>query len=334
MYFFTSKGKRERKTKKMKESNIKKLLVGVVVVCFIILLIILVPFRRNVEDGKVKRNISLDIFGNVLLVNNKEPIGRTVAWNSELPYFVERDLEYALENNYEIEYCIFKSYSSIKATINIVRKDNEWTLTIKSPYSNLYNDYNELTNFSIYNDSNNNIIVYGYGHRFNEFIKYSVGQTELDYVTLTYDCNLPLDMEYESIRSYNMGEYSLVQKDNEFLFYKNGEFISSTVFPYQEISHSNIYDSFIINSEQKLYMIYAKLENKKPKLDFIYVGNADEQIETGWEKLYTNYSEDLPSMPIFKKNNEYYVPVPDNWNIYKDLFATKEILEILRKYVI
>lgn len=103
----------------------------------------------HVEEETIKRNLAW-----MILQMDEEPVGRTVAWDSELPAFVQRDLEYAEKHGYEIEY-EFKGN-----VMRIEKQEGEWQLGLVMRRETGYTCVT-FTNFSMYQTKDHAIVVYG-----------------------------------------------------------------------------------------------------------------------------------------------------------------------------
>lgn len=280
----------------------------IVAAVWVISKILYLPFFA-VDEDKIVRNINkAEVF-----FFEKEPTNRNVAWDSELPKLIENDIEYARKNQYEeIE------YNFLQYEISIYVESEEITIYVTEKYDyGVYEFIYGLENFSIYKNKDSEIIIYGYTSDCKWFSKYYLGKEECDSDTLTYNIDLPLDMEEYSIGTNNVDGYTLINIEDSFYFYKDGKKISSSEFP-GKIRKVDIYNGLILTQENELYIMYTKLKDEKPTLVFMEIGTADEFsdyiVGYGYDFIKT---KDGMYTPIITKDGEKYTLVPNDIRTFK-----------------
>ena len=256
-------------------------------------------------DNTIRRNIEFDS-----IWIDSEPSDRNVVWDSELPDFVSEDLEYAEKHNIQdIEY----EYNSNRINISYIL--DEWRLN----FNNYYDSSTALIrDFSIYRTKNNTIAIYGYSY--GCFTRIEIGEENTEEV-LTYDANLPFNIDRDDYNSATyIDDYTLLEVDNGFVFYKDGKEISSFDFTDGVIFETVLYDG-LIRSDNSLYIMFAGMMENSPSLKF-------EKVDDNIEKIVeseTIYSEDL-DLPIIIKDGEYYAICANNWKDFKKYNLQTEIL--------
>lgn len=269
----------------------------------------------HVKDKTITRNL-----GWLILPMDEEPNGRTVAWDSELPDFVETDIQYAEEHGYKIEY-EFKGN-----IISIQKREERWRISLKTRIDNGI-EWDSLENFSMYQTKDHKIVIYGYCFPNNEwFQKITLQKNNTSLDTITYNKNLPLD-EFsgaESIGAIKVGEYWLVQKKQTFIFYQDGQQIVSQDFGHGTIENVNFYRGTVLAGDNKLYKISAELVEEMPKLIFTYVDTVDKIVEAyPYRSGLRSIGEEPYSLELVQKNGKYCAAVPNDWESF-DKFALSQ----------
>lgn len=258
-----------------------------------------------VTDSTIKRD--LDFY---MLEMNYEPTDKKVAWDSELPRFIKKDIEYAEEHEYEIEY----EFSGNK--IRLYFWEEKWNLYVQKPY--VYIPYDTMENISIYKTQDGNLAIYGYNSGWFQRIVLSGEDAEYDF--LTYDVNIPLQEFNNGIGSLHVDGYSIVRDGEMFYFYKEGNKISSIEFPYGKCEKVDIFNGIILNSQKNLYEMYVYLKNGEPKLSFTHVGSVDsfktKYYSTTSQIQYSEGARDI-YLPILIKDNKYFTIVPEDWETFE-----------------
>ena len=305
------RARRRRKRKRM-WNRFKSFVFWGILVCFFIYL-----FRSNfgypiktVSNETIFRDLTNSTMGIPELPQEE----RLSAWESELPKFVEKDIAEARKKSYDIRYTI----GDVVLKITVRESDDEVVLRIfDSIYSTAFIS-DSFTDFSIYQQENE-IHLYGCsgGELFTHFIFYQGLGKYPDYEALTYDLDVPFNNKDKGIGTLDLKDYSLYydEETQTFLFYSKGEVVSSKVF-FDSIEEIQLYNGIIITKNHMLYKIFAYLKDGVPELKFVYV---DDGVELVVSKGYAFYSYLAPAdkessiLPILKKDEDYYVMVPSNW---------------------
>lgn len=292
----------EETTKRFKALN-------VIIIAFAIIMALLIvcffPIFK-VRNGVIKRNISYYLW---LLPD--APEGRNVAWDSELPFFVKSDIDYAERHEYSIEYAYKDG-----ATITINWEDGIARLKATSPHDYIIDS---ITNFSFYKDESGNLIIYGYyGDWFGtyEWEKFeSLYEDSFYFSSITYDYNLPFDKNsYSSTRN---GQFSLSEEVSNgvanFTFYEKGKEISNKTFP-EKVKLCDDYTYTIITENDELYLTVSDYKDPdKPTVEFVNVGKF-----TGIECIQYEYlRSDNLRLPVLVIDSDYYTIYPKDWNTIK-----------------
>ena len=103
----------------------------------------------HVKDETITRNL-----GWLMLPMDLEPTDVTTDWDSELPRFVQQDMEYAEEHGYGIMYQFKRS------AMRLELQDNEWILFLEAQESEVAS--RAYIKFSMYLSQKHEIVVYGY----------------------------------------------------------------------------------------------------------------------------------------------------------------------------
>lgn len=320
---------RKRRKRKERWNCFKRLFFEIIVICFLVFLIknyIYYPIK-TVSDGTIYRNLTEDTFAIPDLPKEE----RLVAWDSELPKFVEKDIKEAREKGYTICYTIGSTVLKIA-----IDENGEPYLRISnnSSFSRMFENF---TNFSIYKDGDD-VHVYGYTSEyayserwFVHLMFFSAFDKSPDYTTLTYDSNLPLNHEDRGVNTLRFKDYSLYYDEDTqtFSFYSEGKVISSKVF-YDSVDRIELYKGIIITQNHMLYRIFAYIKDGLPELKFVYVADGLELSESKWR--YSSYAYLSPIdksysiFPIFKKDEEYYITIPNNWEDYDRYCLSNSVL--------
>lgn len=309
---------------KLAMNKLKKRIKDLVVVAIILLTVALVVNFVSLPCYHVKDNTITRDLSWMILPMPDEPTGRTVAWDSELPEFVKQDIEYAEENGYEIEYEFKGNIMSIE------NRDGDWRISIKTRMDT-GSTWDSLTNFSMYQTKDHKIILYGYCFGGKCFQKITLKKNESRIDTITYDPNLPLD-EFsagESIGGMDVGEYSLLREEQTFIFYKDGEIISSQDFPHGKIETIDLYRGLLLTDTKKLYMMYANLCEGQPKLTFTYINTVDSMVKAQYSKDVLKEAENNGIyLSMVQKYGKYYAVVPNDWQSFDKFSVARATMEI------
>lgn len=261
----------------------------------------------HVKEETITRNL-----GWMILPMETVPSNRMVAWDSELPSFVEKDLAYAEKHGYDVEY-EFKG--------NIMRleyKEGEWELRLRTRIDS-GSEWDSLKNFSMYQTRDHKIVLYGYTFFGEWFQKITLEKNKSRIDTITYDANLPLD-EYngaESIGAIHINGYSVVEASGNFFFYKDGYYVGYQSFPHGEIKQKDLYKGMILTTNNKLYTMYVSNSDSMPEITFTYVDTADGIVKT--EYYYDELSsmeDDKEYLSMVRKNDRIYVAIPEDWETF------------------
>jgi len=285
------------------------LLVGVILAyCFLERIDILMP-ELNKDEKKLVRNFSYTDLKHFY----DEPEDRNVAWNQEIPLFMNQDMRKARKYMYEIEYnfsggnrLIFRYYN------------NEWKVEIRAIEDDDQYVPKEYVNFSLYKDIANNIVVYGYpNYNRHKFVKFVLGNSVYEETVLTYDKNLTFDKEADSMmQAIHVEEMTLLKEGEAFNFYFHGKKIGTQLYLG---FNSEIVDSFIISDNNKLYILYYNICDEKPVVKFVNISDNVESIgEKYLETKGIRGSIDL-KIPIIIKEGQRYVVIPESWQTYENL---------------
>lgn len=310
-----------------KDNKLNSLVLCVVVALGVIVLAICVYFK----GATVKENVYYRDIKPISFLINKEPkvkkdgvkTGRNVAWDSELPKFVKRDLKYAKKKGYNIEYQ-FKEYTLY---INFNEED-EPVLSFNSSVDTSVSIYGDVTNFSMYKNTDNDLVIYGYTNHGKSFGYMILGKDEYTYwKVLAFNSDIPFDVEYygnEYAGTKTVGDYgiylNLDENDNYYTiyFYQDGKLISQNTLE-EPVNTLNHYNGTILTETRDVYLALAVLDNSgKPEIKYVCVGKADKLISTV-TILTSIVSDDVElQLPILISNDEYYTVSAENWNAYKN----------------
>lgn len=273
--------------------------------------------RQSIQDTTITRNLAKG--PEFLIPIFKEE--RQLAWDSEIPDFMEKDFKLAKEKGYTIE------YSFGPHTIRGFWDEDVPCITIDTPYD-MYlsiSFYSEKENFSIYYDADNECMViyaypHGYSNQFEKLTLYTDPAKWPDEKTLTYDKNLPLDTStYGSIDSVKYEDYSLVfeEETSTFHFFKDGEIISSRKF-HDPVNKLFRYLGYIITDNHLLYKIYAYERDGVPDLKFVYIASDVYLVEDSYGYSCEALSGNGVQLPILKtKTGQFFTVLPEDFDVYK-----------------
>ncbi len=268
------------------------------------------PPEFNLQGDVVVRDLE-----KLLDVMDLEPTGRKTAWDSELPDFVQEDLDYAQARGYDVEY-EFKGN-----IIHMTYREGEWELALRTRMDT-GSTWDSLMNFSMYRTEDNKIILYGHTFMGEWFQKITLKKNESRIDTLTYDVNLPLDeySEGKSIGAIRIGDYSMIETSGDFFFYKDGKCICYQSFPHGDIKEEDLYRGLILTTDNKLYSIYVSEIEKKPTITFVYVDTADKIIQPIRYRDNLRIVDGDLEVALVWKDGEIYIAVPEDWDSF-DKFA-------------
>lgn len=307
----------------MKNVKIRRIMV----VCVLLLLNVCLAINvinlpeLHVKDGAVRKEISLffmPINMDPMADDSAEESKKTSAWDSEMPEFVWRDLEYAKKHDYKVEY-------KFGSNLMKFRYDEEkWTVDIRT-CSNTEADWE---NISMYKNKENELVLYGYDPLYEWFEKITLGQNSAHLEVVSYDANIPLvgfKME-DSLDTFKIDGMSIIRKFETFYFFKKGESIavSSQDFPHGKIKQVDMDHALIETEDETVYAMYVKLRDNKPVLDFVYVGQVDSVVDSRY--YYTMESggrENYIFLPTVIKDGKYCAIVPNNWDTYAKFSLSK-----------
>lgn len=308
----------QKKQKDFSKKMVRKIVGRLILIVTVISagLIYCYPFKQVKEDT-IRRNLN-NSEGYIHQISSE---GHSVAWNSELPKFVIRDIALAKEKNYKIEY----SYGS--STIYIYYSDGIPCLEIDSPYSWILSaSFSEpLYNFSIYrSEDQQSIEIYGYHSPREDYFEKVVLYADVKKMpysdTLSYDTNMPLSTDIsDTIWTVAYGDYSMyVDTENStFSFYKDGEVVSSKVFQ-DSIKEIYRYGGFVTTQNGLLYKMYVYEKNGIPDLTFRFIADDVNFMPVRYSSYASITYEDV-SLPIVTKKGDdetLYVIAPNDWLVY------------------
>ena len=146
---------KQKKEHQQKIRKLKRKIVFLFIIMFFGIIILLDQPYNKVVDNTIERDISWIRW----FLMDSSPTERYQAWNSELPTFVKKDIQYAEKNGYNIE------YNFNGKTIYLYQYKDKWFISLY----HLLNDFrpiDDLTNFSIYKNKDEKnerfIDIYGY----------------------------------------------------------------------------------------------------------------------------------------------------------------------------
>lgn len=319
-----------RRRRKRKQQNKRKLLafLFILAVAVIIFFVIYASYpQKTVSNSTICR----DFTNKTSFLPKLPEEQRLIAWDSELPDIIKKDIKEAQNKGYDIRYTIGNSVLCITFD-----KNGEPVLEGNSNYSWALSSFNTLKNFSIY-QKDNALYLYGYnpeyGNYFKEEIFYSDYDKYPDETSLTYDTNMPLNHKSKGIGVIKFDTCSLYYDEDTqtFSFYSKGKVISSKIFS-DTVDYINIYDGVIITKNHMLYHIYTYIKDGVPDIKFVYVADGVELVESTQSYYPTAYlvTKDMESsgIPIFKVKDEYYVTFPNNWEDYNKYSLSNEKINV------
>ena len=287
------------------------------VICIVVAVFALIftvtnyPFKKEYEDGLCRMVLERDLTDNTVFIPNLPSKLPEMAWESELPGFVERDLKWL--DKQERGYIIY-TFGDFLIEISKM-SDSEYELCIS-------NETWGLTDASIY-EKDGKLYIYAVDTLCEDFVEYVVSETEVEENLLTFDYkHIPIgvcDVENNDV-SWRLADYALLLKDNVFYFYQDGKIISENLF-YDEIKEIYWSYSIVRTTNDILYGIYAYLDGDGiPRITSKYIDDSmNWEYEWGCpDELIINSNKYNPitKLPIVEKDGEYYTYVPENWMDY------------------
>jgi hypothetical protein len=299
---------------------------------FIVLVIIVYFVAVKIKENYYSR---ITIRGNELIRDIyyisetfEEPSDRTEAWDSELPKFVSSDFEY-MDNHPEITKIQYK-FNDGKFIIRNDENNEKYVEVVCEKYTNkdepgIYIDFEELNNFSIYIGKTNirghkKITIYGYNvHHESAFYKYEFELTDfkapkVSRNLITNQSEIPFN-DYKSKVLYRFNDYTLClnQYNDELCIYHNKKIV------YDNCNLQDVEKTFengmCITSYNELYMPYIVFDGKQPKIRIERIGDIDDESTYG--TVIISNSNMAETIPIFKKDGEYCIPIPNSWETFR-----------------
>lgn len=319
-----SKRRKSRRRKKRVKSMLLFLVILGVAVFIVLNLCSTYPFRKEFKD-----TICRDFTYKTSVLPELPSEERLVAWDSELPNIIQRDLKKAKEEGCTVDYTIGNSILHI-----YFNDEGEPMLEASSSYSWVLNSLDTFENFSIYKKGDD-LYVYGYENQylncFTEQIFYSDYSKHPSYETLTYDINMPLNHETKGIRTLEFNTCSLYYDEDTqtFSFYSKGKEISSKTF-FDTVEEISLYNGIIITKNHMLYRIFTYVKDGLPDLKFVYVADGLELSESTRSYYDTAYltptDRESSTLVIFKGEDGYYTTTPNNWEDYDKYSLSSDAL--------
>lgn len=274
--------------------------------CFLgIILINYLPEGRICQEGETLiRDLSTD---DLKYFSQDPKDDRNIAWEQELPNFVYRDIQ-----NAESSKCnkIIYNFAGNRLTFNY--ESEQWNLEIES-IENKNDDQDfprKYTNFSIYHEKEN-LVIYA-NDSTNSFIRFLVGESTYKEDVLTIDTNLPFGKEgFDSI--LRVVDMTMLKEGEEFNFYLKGEKIASQKF--ENTKGYNIKDAFILTDEGELYLLYYNSNKEEPSVKLVKVSSGVSLMK---DEILMSKAVRGTNIPIFIKDGEECVAVPENWDTYEN----------------
>ncbi len=265
--------------------------------------------QAPIENGTLHRDLT-----QYISKFSDEPIGRTAVWDSELPEFIKKDLDEALENGYDIKYTFEDS------TISIYFEDGEPHLFLGESTSF------DVNNFSIYKKDESKLVIYGYDGHGNDLFEKAIinGEGHEYFKMINFNKNLPIN-EAESDYFYSSGFVPLqdygclvinTEKNGEdtfccFTLYKDTNIIYKKVFE-KPIKDVIKYTGFLLTTDGEVYLPYVDISNPdKLDLHFEKVATGVDEIE---RRIYLRSKSN--ELPVIKKDNTYYMVYPENYETF------------------
>lgn len=305
----------QRKLKKKIFSRLLFILIvlgGALLYCFIFLY----PHQK-IEDNVIMRDFSKG----PEFITSYFTDERDLAWDSELPKFVQKDFELAEEKGYSIRYT-FGAHTILGGV-----KDGKPYIILDSPFGSYlsFSFYEEKENFSMYYSSEKQgLILYAYPssapYQFEKVILYS-DPTQYPYsTTVTYDTNLPLYMGgSESLNTVKYEDYSLYfnSDDSTFYFYKDGEVVSSRKF-HDTVKNLYRYSGFIETENKMIYKMYVYQKDGIPDVQFVFVDSDMTFSQGKYGYSYKYLHGENVTLPILqnKAGNRFFTLLPNDEDVY------------------
>ncbi len=301
--------KNEKRNKRMKKKErLKKWLIFLIV-----MFALLVGALLFIKSFKSRRKTAVDIDGKQYAYRQieclvgkfeNEPTNRDLAWDSEYPEFVQKDIEY-LQKHEEISYVEYR-YKTYKFSIDVT-DDELSSLTIG-------NDY--LTNYSLYR-SGDSIIVYG--ECSSMFLKYELNQkysAAYEPEVITKNVNVPISEKASKVLYWRYNCYLCISENQKEVFVCKdrkvvGEKYVSDVGGLRFVDYQ-----YIADADNNLFMpIIYEDESENLVLDVQKMGNAD--LGKNDEKLGNLVISGLYDLPAVKDGLNTKFFVPQNIKSYK-----------------
>lgn len=253
--------------------------------------------------------------------DSAEESKKTSAWDSELPEFVQRDLEYAKKHDYKVEYKFGSNLMKFRY------EENKWKLAIWA-CSDPGICSETWENISMYRNKENELVIYGYCFLYEWFQKITLGPNSTRLEVVRYDANIPLvgfKVE-DSLDTFKIDGMSIIRKFETFYFFKKGESIavSSQEFPHGKIKKVDMEHAVIETEDEMVYVMYVKLRGNKPVLDFVYVGKVDSVVDSQYYyAIESSGRENYMFLLTVIKDGKYCAIVPNSWDTFAKFSLSK-----------
>lgn len=261
--------------------------------------------KTDIGNKTVTRDIS-----NICYKFDTEPDfeERGIAWNAEIPEFVNEDLQYLKENT---EFWDFKYFW--KDWVFEIHFDGDGEPYLTPINYKIFNVENyEAHNFSIYRLGDDKLVVYGYC--MGMFTRFEFGEGTYDREQITYNNSVPFSEKESTIVSFGP-EYKLCfpEDGNTVYVYKGGKIVS----PKYEIENSrHVFSQGILWTESNsLLMFYViPTDDGKAEVRMEKIGELPEVED--WDSVKIDKSSYL-SLPRFvDKEGKMWMPVPKDWDTF------------------
>lgn len=288
-----------------------------IVATILIVLVIAIPiihfYFPKMENGVITRNIS-DIVQ--YLPEQPEDMIEN-PYEAGLPLFVRFDIMRMQEryNCGKSASIVYQSDNTLNY-LEIKMYNNKITFSVNSK-SNAYlgEGYSSVeANVSLYR-TDYGLIIYGRNSTSTRnFVHCTVSQEWVQSGPLTSQSidlvGVGHNEDFDDVWQNNSNA-TMVRQGNSFTFFCNGIQYGSTVeFPGGEIQNSAKY--YILDSNDDLYYMYYSTNEKNPKVEFVKVAEGIDGIDN-WITVRDTRETDIEyKFPIYKKDNRYYVALPNN----------------------
>lgn len=291
-------------TQKNRKRNLGRLskcfLVTVAIGIGIIVAIYTFITRETIIDNVLIRNISYN------LEIPKEPIDRKIAWESELPEFIEKDIR-QLEEKSDIDIIYYR----IGKRIILIEEGKGLKIKLTEEKRVC------LSDFSIYRNSSGNLVIYGVNYGSFERYELSSKTNEWKEDTITKNAELPFDIEADFISSVKDFYLYIDRNTDEIFIYRNKQLVSP------KYSVGKLQDSYrdgiFVTEDNQVWIAYILPKGEKAEIKLEKIGDVD-----GIRSYYRDdfccileNDEIITYLPIFVKNGKYVVTVPANWESYQ-----------------